>query len=813
MMTRMQREALQDSMQELLQAFSRMSLRDAETRELVSDCLASGDALCQKTLSKERAAEYHAAFAGLLDLLEGTEWSALSEGVCQESHGLFSEILSVCVQMLQTEREIKKLMFFLPYQVSMWDSLETIYRAAAADTTHCEAYVLPIPYCDRNPDGSPGECHCELPNGIECLDFREYPLSRLKHLRPDAIFIHNPYDQYNIVTSVHPDYYAKNLREATDCLVYVPYCVSSTFIGRGLALNAGITYADYVIAESKEISRQIEAYNERAGNPLPKGKVLPLGSPKYDAVLTKTKEDFTLPSHWREICKGRTVVLYCTTLGDLLAHSLDPAEKGEQVLDNMRAIFTFFRAHREFALWWRPHPLMRETIRSMRPWMLEAYEAIEYEYIENGWGVYDDTPEVSRAVVCSDMYFGDGSSVFDLYNATGKPCVWQNLERNHPIASIFRFVEEQGTWGLFDSWRSIFYRFDSKTGERREAISLPSPYKGHARYGAFVKHGDDIILCPVLGHDILLWNIRTGSVREIGRPLNTYQEEGAGRYTQSVSYRDSCYFFGVRSNDIVKYDFRTKKITHLTEWFSSWQDCLGRGVAVDAEKDLFVSCAVHANLLTLAMASSPFLLVIDMDTDEWKLHCVGRGEEGYQAIDFDGREYWLMRSSHMPLLRWNPVTGTVIEYSSHLPLMKHEAEDGAFAFLQCRGDSVYLLPGSGSHVMRIHKETGEAEVMEEASVTYFNQKTADGCYQRGFVEDGTYYLSCEKDDERSVIPLTAEALVRDLPQDILRDKNNLVGFCLGLDALPYLVQTDLYERKEKRGSAGESIYRAIAERC
>lgn len=40
----------------------------------------------------------------------------------------------------------------------MWDSLESVWKKAAADE-RCEAYVVPIPYFDKNPDGSLGQMH------------------------------------------------------------------------------------------------------------------------------------------------------------------------------------------------------------------------------------------------------------------------------------------------------------------------------------------------------------------------------------------------------------------------------------------------------------------------------------------------------------------------------------------------------------------------------------------------------------------------------------------------------------------------------
>ena len=45
-----------------------------------------------------------------------------------------------------------------------------------------------------------------------------------------------------------------------------------------------------------------------------------------------------------------------------------------------------------------------------------------------GWGIYDDTPDIDRAIALSDAYYGDMSSVVELYKVTGKPIMIQNLE-------------------------------------------------------------------------------------------------------------------------------------------------------------------------------------------------------------------------------------------------------------------------------------------------------------------------------------------------------------------------------------------------
>ena len=123
---------------------------------------------------------------------------------------------------------------FFPYKVSMWDSLESVYLAAKEDPD-CDAYCVPIPYYDLNPDRSFGKMHyegnvrpdgtpIEYPKEIEITDWQEY---NFEERRPDVIFIHNPYDNCSLVTSVHPRYYSGNLKQYTETLVYIPYYVTS----------------------------------------------------------------------------------------------------------------------------------------------------------------------------------------------------------------------------------------------------------------------------------------------------------------------------------------------------------------------------------------------------------------------------------------------------------------------------------------------------------------------------------------------------------------------------------------------------------
>lgn len=350
-------------------------------------------------------------------------------------------------QLLRVENSVKndipllREVVFFPYKASMWDSLESIYLAAKNDPA-CDAYCVPIPYFDLNSDGSFGIMHYEgneYPENIEVTDWQVYDFEKR---RPDIIFIHNPYDEWNRVTSVHPRYYSKNLKKYTDKLVYIPYYILKEVepddyenvkkMEHFCAVPA-VIHADNIFVQSEKMRQiYVNVMSETMGEETRKiweKKISGLGSPKIDKILNTKKEDLAIPEEWRRIIEKsdgnwKKIVFYNTSVSALLLHNEKMLYKIQSVLKN------FSEIRDSVVLLWRPHPLMKATIESMRPQLLSKYEEIVREYREAGWGIYDDTADMDRAVVLSDAYYGDESSVLQLYQKTGKPIMLQNVEIN-----------------------------------------------------------------------------------------------------------------------------------------------------------------------------------------------------------------------------------------------------------------------------------------------------------------------------------------------------------------------------------------------
>ena len=341
---------------------------------------------------------------------------------------------------------IRKEVVFLPYKASMWDSLESVYLAAAQDE-NCDAYVVPIPYYDRNADESLGEMHYEggeYPSNIPITPYEEY---HLEERRPDAIYIHNPYDDNNLVTCVPERYFASRLRNYTDQLIYIPYFVLDEIKPddhekiekfQNLCLMPGVIYAHKVIVQSENMRQiYINAFLENAkwlagymghfDRKKLEDKILALGSPKFDRVRSMSRDKIKVPDDWLRLIEKsdgtwKKIILYNTSVNAFFKYNEKMLTKIQSVMDK------FKEARDKVVLLWRPHPLVAGALQSLRPELLAEYERLVERYRKEGYGIYDDSADVDRAIVLSDAYYGDYSSLVQLYQETGKPVMIEDVE-------------------------------------------------------------------------------------------------------------------------------------------------------------------------------------------------------------------------------------------------------------------------------------------------------------------------------------------------------------------------------------------------
>ena len=352
---------------------------------------------------------------------------------------LVKKALDVFLQQIQEEKETYRLLF-LPYKYSMWDSFASIFEAAKEDE-NCEAYVMPIPYYDKDQEGNFTEIHDESESYPDDVGIISWQDNQIDEIDPDIIFIHNPYDGNNLVTSIHPKYYTNKLVCKDRVVIYVPYYVSYTEdAGISVFMGEAEYYTDHVIVQSEWYKEKFELEMLKHNSLNDGNKFVVLGNPKYDKIRSLNKYEYPLKDDWKEKLfdesgNKKFTILLDTTLEILL-------KQREKMLNKIIDIIAFFEKNDYLALIWRPHPLIEPTLRKMCPELIPIYvKLVElFDRLDNC--IFDDTNDMHTAIAWSDAFMGKYGSMIELYRVTKKPTIMLEIGEKTNFESDGKYDEE-----------------------------------------------------------------------------------------------------------------------------------------------------------------------------------------------------------------------------------------------------------------------------------------------------------------------------------------------------------------------------------
>lgn len=646
--------------------------------------------LCREGLSESSYADYGEFYDGLI----------LATEQMQKVTRPQEDVLILCKELLQhliiktdNERHFKKEIVFLPYKVSMWDSLESIWMAASADKKNCNAYVMPIPYCDRNPDGTPAKWHYErelMPSYVPTIDCQRVDLEAW---HPDVIFIHNPYDNQNYVTSIDGRFFADKLRQYTDLLVYSPYYVTSGGMGEGQGNCPIFRYVDYIIVQSKGLCRFFDAS-------VPMKKLVPLGSPKLDRVIRLCKNPPDPPEEWKEKLRGKKVYFYNTSLNGLLSDT-------NAFLNKMQYVFRCFAGRKDACLIWRPHPLMEATLNSMRKGDAPCYEHFKEMFIDEGIGIYDDTPDIENTIALSDVYVGDsGTSVTMLFAISGKPLfILNNNIHELPSSDDWRGellteVTFQGDadW-LVTPTNHLYHR---QPGKGYTYVTSLCEYNAASYYMKAVNVEGRVYVCPANAQDILIVSERGIEERiSLDRRI-----EVPGAFVQAWQSGHYIFLVPFKYPAIVRFDTRTKQVEYLEGLNHIFVK------QIDGEWMVGGSCIWNGALL-IASPDTSELIHIDTETLESEVGQIGAGTA---IMAPDGDDIWFISTKGYSVFRWQPLAGKVNEYfvrpegfQPHHYIYRFETDLFPYGMPAFDDNFVYIPPLWGNQFVKLNKSTGIAE--------------------------------------------------------------------------------------------------------
>lgn len=408
------RDKIFDMLPTFIEAIDYINDEPYESANLVIEDLKSGLNSIQMTFNEsftaETSNEYDRIISQIEQQLMHIEENKIQVQPTDGEADIFKQLLNELELKLKNEREVKLEILFISYKYSMWDSLESIWLATE-DDSRCNARVMPIPYYDRDENGLLGEFHYEIEeyikNDIPVVSYKDYDYTVV---RPDIIYFHNPYDGENRVTSVAPEFYSDKLKQYTDMLVYVPYYIATSFSldnnKNGLIYTSGVLNSDKVIVQSQALK---EVY---INNEVPEDKIEVFGSPKIDYAIKALNQKEEKNNELKGF-ENKKVILLNSSIGDLL--NVD--NYFEQLKEKVSKIL----AYKEFAVLWRPHPLLKTTIDTLRPSLKKQFNNFKHQFLKNNNFIIDDSIGINRAIKHTDVLMTDFSSLIHSYIMTKKP--------------------------------------------------------------------------------------------------------------------------------------------------------------------------------------------------------------------------------------------------------------------------------------------------------------------------------------------------------------------------------------------------------
>ncbi len=602
------------------------------------------------------------------------------------------------------EEQVEKLpvlyqVVFFPYKAAMWDSLESIWRACKEDD-RCECLVVPIPYYEFEVVGNQRKVNpCydgELfPEDVPILHYNSYHMEKE---RPDVVYIHNPFDQYNHVTSVHPNYYSDRLKQHAGLVVYSPYYVnggkvSETYLG--LPMNDNV---DYILAQSeyaKECYRNYRCYD----------KVLPLGSPKLDRVIRLSKNRPQMPEEWQAVIGKRKTLMLNTSIACML-------RQGDVYLKKLDSIFRWIKSRDDIALIWRPHPLLEATLQSMRGNLVQKYQELVVYFQTEKIGVLDKTPDVTKTVALSDGYIGERlSSVIVLFQIAEKPLfILDNTicepmaEKQRTKVKLHDIVRGNDGWlacteynGVYEMSPDLHEFTKVRTGEGEPAF-----YNEHGFN--LCRKKDDIYMSSMGVAECSLYNARNRKFRVLfentnGEPL---------RFRQVIMCSDKVYYLPHTSDMIVCYDTATQEI-------GAYHECIQalKGKEWTGNCEQVSSAKFDKDSMWIVAAYTNRVLKLDLNTGKYQIYLVGGADMTFSDIEVEKDNIWLTEGTTGKFIKCNKKMEIISVYEMPEGWNCWKINFGparAFHNIINTEKYLYAFPYSANSAVVLDKETGHCEL-------------------------------------------------------------------------------------------------------
>lgn len=328
---------------------------------------------------------------------------------------------------------------------------------------------------------------------------------------------------------------------------------------------------------------------------------------------------------------------------------------------------------------------------------------------DHGMFIFDDTADLHRAIAMSDAYYGDRSSVMELYKASGKPLMFQRVEmaasssQEPMICPEIIFENEEYLWLCETAFASLYLY--SKTKKRIEKTFFfdKSQEKQGYLFHRGVEVNNKIYFSPFASKQIGVFDQESKRFSFI-----PFDDSFTGlAFISAFVYGDNVYFTPRNYPGFMKLNTLTLEVSFINDWVEQILDGLELSngflcsLGIQISKDEFAVTTARTNAL----------ITYNMKTNESRVYNIGKNEWRYKNLCFDGKDFWLLPRRNSPIVRWNRETNDLTEYYSNN--LSECGDKPLFYSIEFFNNKIWILPNAVDFALSINPQNGEIKKMDE----------------------------------------------------------------------------------------------------
>lgn len=403
------------------------------------------------------------------------------------------------------------------------------------------------------------------------------------------------------------------------------------------------------------------------------------------------------PDNWRDVIKGKKVILYNTGVTSLL-------QGRERRIEKMKWVFDIFREHPEVVLWWRPHPLEVSTAHSMLPELEEQYLEVRRRYVEEGIGILDESADLNRAIAISDAYYGAFSSVVELYKAAKKPVLYENYKVRKIEEAIFLpaalCVKDDFIW--FIQWNSnklVKVNRDTFEVEKIIIIDGEPPFIHRLYNYHIIDTGNSLLLLLEKSHRIYEYEIETDTVK-----IHEPNIENFIFHSEAVMKKnDKLFLLPNGDNAVLEYNCETEAVIEKR---------------ISGEKTKAAKCyEMIGTKIYMVDSGSNTLYQYDTSDGSCKIRRIGIQENRFWGVKKAGRYFVLPHLEKKAITLWDEESEKVTELTQ-FPDGYACLEGNAYLDMFEKDGGIYIFPFCANMILKVEVE--HEEIAQAFEGTFFN---------------------------------------------------------------------------------------------